>query len=75
MHRLNLLLLIVIAYAGFDLFRTLRTGRAHTWMNGTATRERQPGRYWRYVYSGWVVLAFFAGALVWSLLWPESLSR
>ena len=45
MHRLDFLLLIVIAYAGFDLFRTLRTGRAHTWMNGTATRERQPGRY------------------------------
>jgi hypothetical protein len=69
------MLCLAIGYAAFDLFRTLRSGRARTWMNGVATRERQPGRFWRYVYGGWAVLVFFAGALVWWLVWPESLGR
>jgi hypothetical protein len=66
------LLLLVAAYAGFDLIRTLRTGRARGWM-GTITRERQPKRFWRYVYSSWAVLAFFVAAIVWATLWPDSL--
>jgi hypothetical protein len=45
---LNLLLLLVAAYAGFDLIRTLRTGRARTRIT-TVTRKHQPARYWRYV--------------------------
>jgi hypothetical protein len=42
----------------FDLRRVLSTGRARLWMRGTATREHQPARYWRYVYSSWGVLTF-----------------
>lgn len=72
MDRLNLLLPFLIAYVAFDLFRTLRSGRARTWLNGTATRERQPGRYWRYVYSGWVLIAFLLAVFVWVLLSPET---
>ena len=55
---LKLLLLLVAAYAGFDLIRTLRTGRARTRIT-TVTRKHQPARYWRYVYSGIAVLVFF----------------
>jgi len=43
MRNLNFLLLdgLVAVYAAFDLIRTLKSGRARTWMNGTATREHQ----------------------------------
>jgi hypothetical protein len=74
MNRLNVLFLLVGAYAAFDLIRTLRTGRARGRM-GTITREGQPKRFWRYVYSGWAVLAFFVAAIVWATLWPDSLGR
>ena len=69
---LKLLLLLVATYAGFDLIRTLRTGRARTRIT-TVTREHQPARYWRYVYSGIAVLVFFVAAFVWATLWPDSL--
>jgi hypothetical protein len=69
---LKLLLLLVAAYAGFDLIRTLRTGRARTRMI-TVTRKHQPARYWRYVYAGFAVLLFFVAAFVWATLWPDSL--
>jgi hypothetical protein len=74
MNRLNILFLLVTAFAAFDLVRTLRTGRAHGRWSGTITRERQPKRYWRYVYAGWVALAFFLAAFVWATLWPDSLN-
>ena len=67
-----LLLLLVMAYAGFDLIRTVRTGRARTRIT-TVTRKHQPARYWRYVYSGIAVLVFFVAAFVWATLWPDSL--
>jgi hypothetical protein len=69
---LKLLLLLAAAYAGFDLFRTLRTGRARG-RGGTITRKGRPDRYWRYVYGGFAVLLFFVAALVWAALWPDSL--
>ena len=60
------------AGVAFDLRRTLKTGRAHIrW--GTATREHQPARYWRYVYGDCVVLAFCAAVFVWATCWPDSL--
>jgi len=70
MNRLNILFLVVGAYAAFDLIRTLRTGRARGRM-GTITREGQPKRR----YAGWAVLAFFVAAIVWATLWPDSLGR
>jgi hypothetical protein len=75
MNRFNVLFLVVGAYAAFDLIRTLRTGRAHGRWSGTITRERQPKRFWRYVYAGCVVLAFFSAAFIWATLWPDSLNR
>ena len=71
---LKLLFLLVAAYAGFDLIRTLRTGRARTRIT-TVTRKHQPARYWRYVYSGVAVLLFFVAAFVCATLWPDSLGR
>jgi hypothetical protein len=72
MNRLNILFFVVIAYAAFDLFRTLRSGRAHGRRSGTITRKGQPERFWRYVYAGWAVLAFFVAAFVWATVWPDS---
>jgi hypothetical protein len=54
------LLLMIIGVAvvcTLDLVRTLKTGRAKTWMNGTATREHQPGRFWKYIFEGYAFLA------------------
>jgi len=73
MSRLKILLLLVGAYAVFDLVRTLRTGRARG-KGGTITRKGQPEQYWRYVYAGWVMLAFFVAAFVWATLWPDTFS-
>jgi hypothetical protein len=75
MNRMNILFLLVTVMAAFDLFRTLHTGRAHGRWSGTITRARQPKRYWRYVYAGCLVLAFFLAAFIWSTLWPDLLSR
>jgi hypothetical protein len=73
----DLLLLLIMAlvagYFAFDIFRTLRSGRANTWMDGTATREGQPRKYWRYIYQAWAGLAFFVAAFLWAWLWPETM--
>ncbi len=63
----------VALYAAADLNRTLKTGRAHTWMNGTATREHQPARFWRYVYQAYAFIAGCIAVFVWVLVWPDSL--
>jgi hypothetical protein len=55
---LKLLLLLVAAYAGFDLIRTLRTGRARI----RITTVTQPARYRRYVYSGACIAACHSSA-------------
>ena len=59
---------LLATFVGFDLIRTLRTGRARTWMNGTATREHQPGRYWRYVYGGYTMLLACVVVFIWAYL-------
>jgi hypothetical protein len=75
MNRLNILFLLVTAMAAFDLFRTLRTGRAHGRWSGTRTCERQPKRFWRYVYAVWAAVASFSAAFIWATLWPDSLNH
>ena len=70
---LKLLLLLVAAYAGFDLIRTLRTGRARIRIT-TVTRKHQPARYWRYVYSGIAVLVVFVAAFIWAQLYGPTRS-
>lgn len=47
---------VLAAWTAFDLRWALVTGRARP-RTGTVTRAHQPGRYWRYVYSDWIVLA------------------
>jgi hypothetical protein len=74
MHGVSSIFLMVgllAAGVSFDLFRTLRTGRAHT-RTTTATRAHQPARYWRYVYADYVVLASCLVILLWAILWPDS---
>jgi len=55
-----------------DLAWTLRSGRARGRF-GTITRRGQPKRFWRYVYSSYVVLAFCAVVFLWVLIAPQSL--
>ena len=59
----TLLFLGLIALIGFDLYQTLKTGRAHG-RDGTITRKRRPDAFRRYVIGDWVVLAFALSALV-----------
>jgi len=64
---------LLLAFLAFDTFRTLKRGRAHTWMDGTATREGQPAKFWRYMYEAYIGMAFFGGAILWAWFWPDSL--
>ena len=57
-------------WIAFDLYRTLRTGRAHGRL-GTITRK-QEGRFQRYVWSDWLMLAFCAAVILWLLISPDS---
>lgn len=70
----NYLLVIDVLLAGYvayDLRRVLTTGHARVWLGGTVTREHQPARYWRYVYSSWGMLAACFGLSVAVILWPD----
>src|SRR4051812_47572193 len=72
--RLILLLdLFVAAFVVANVVRMLRTGIARDWLSNTATRDGQPARYWRSIYSSYAVLAFCAVTFVWAMAWPESL--
>jgi hypothetical protein len=76
MSRANSFILLALglaAFVGFDLARTLRTGRAHGKF-GTITRK-QPARFRRYVYADWIVLAFCVGTILWALISPETFER
>ncbi len=66
-----LMVCIVALWQMFDLVRTLKTGRAKTWMDGTATRDHQPKKYWRYVIEGYVMLALCATGIIVVILWPN----
>jgi hypothetical protein len=70
-HAIILSDITIMAFVGFDLYHTLRTGRAWgRW--GTITQQKRPERYWRYVHASYVVLALCAGLLIWVVAWPES---
>ena len=73
MHDPNFILFldaVLAAWTAFDLRRALVTGCARLWL-GTATREHQPGPYWRYVYSNWAVLGFCAAVFVAMMSWSD----
>ena len=65
--------LFVTAMVVWDIARMLRSGRASIWLGGTVTRQHQPARYWRRIYSSYVALAFLAATLLWATVWPDSL--
>jgi hypothetical protein len=71
LHTLVLLLIGAIAWVGFDLVRTLQTGRARgRW--GTITRLHRPEKFWRYVYASCAGLAVCVVVLIWIIVSPES---
>lgn len=67
-------LIFTIALAGLmclgDLSRVLKTGKAHLWPGGVATRKGQPRRYWRYVYSSVFFATACLGVLTWVMIDP-----
>jgi hypothetical protein len=65
-----LLSLALAAMQGALLAIALRTGRAIG--RGTITREGQPRRFRRYVYSAYVVLLLCAATILWALTSPTS---
>ena len=70
-HIVMILFLVLAAMITFDLIVALRTGRARG-RGGTITRKGQPRRFWRYVYSSYVMLLLCAGAILWALISPDS---
>jgi hypothetical protein len=77
MHDPNLILLLVVvlaAWTALNLRRALTAGRARS-RRGAVTRDHQPGRYWRYVYADWAVLAFCAAIFVAVISWPDFFRR
>ena len=75
MARQNLLILIALALAvfvGFDLIRTIRTGRGLPSRIGTTVTRKQPQRFRRYLYGDWIVLAFCVALILWALIRPET---
>jgi len=67
---LDIFVTVLVVY---DLARVLKTGQARSWLAVTVTRQHQPARYWRYVYSSYFVLAFLAATFLWATVWPDSL--
>jgi hypothetical protein len=58
---------LLIAYVSVDLAYTLKTGRADLRWSGTATREHQPKKYWRYVHELYLGIGLFVAIFVWAV--------
>jgi hypothetical protein len=74
MQRSNVIILLAVGLAtaqAVQLTIALRTGRARG-RYGTITRKGQSRRFWRYVYSAYVVLLLCAAAILWALISPAS---
>lgn len=67
--------LALAAFVGFDLVRTIRTGRGLPSRIGTTATRKQPQRFRRYLYADWIVLAFCLALILWALIWPETFER
>jgi hypothetical protein len=72
---LILIALVVAAIVGFDLVRTIRTGRGLPNRITTTVTRKQPQRFRRYLYGDWIVLAFCAALILWALIRPETFGR
>jgi hypothetical protein len=68
---LLMMIALVAALCTLDQVNTLRTGRAYTWMNGTATREHRPAVFWKYIYEGYAFLGLCVIGFFSVLLWPD----
>jgi hypothetical protein len=66
-----MMIVLIAGLCAVDLANTLRTGRANTWMRGTATREHRPAIFWSYVYGGYAFLALCVVMFCSVLLWPD----
>jgi len=70
-NHLLMMIVLVGALCALDLVNTLRTGRAYTRFNGTATREHRPTIFWKYIYGGYAFLALCVIGLFSVLLWRD----
>jgi hypothetical protein len=74
MQRSSAIILLAMTLAMLDvtdLAIPLRTGRAGA-RAGTITREKQPQKFWRYIYGGSAVLLVCVGVILWALILPGS---
>jgi hypothetical protein len=70
-HAIILLFSGLAALQAALLAIALRTGRARG-RYGTIIREKEPRRFWRYVYSAYVVLLLCACVILWASISPAS---
>src|SRR5262245_19322349 len=70
-HAIISLFLALAALQGALLAIALRTGRARG-RYGTIIREKEPRRFWRNVYSAYVVLLLCACVILWASISPAS---
>jgi hypothetical protein len=74
MQRSNVIILLAVVLAvleATDLTIALRTGRARG-RGGIMTREKRPGKFWRYICGGSAVLLACVGVILWALISPSS---
>ena len=69
-NHLLMMIVLVGALCVVDFVNTLRTGRAKTRMNGTATREHRPTIFWKYIYGGYAFLTLCVIGFFSVILWP-----
>ena len=70
-----LVALVLAAFVGFDLVRTIRTGRGLPNRITTRVTRKQPARFRRYLYADWIALAFCFALILWALIRPETFGR
>ena len=70
-----LVALVLAVYVGFDLVRTIRTGRGLPNRITTTVTRKQPARFRRYLYADGIALAFFLALILWALIRPETFDR
>jgi hypothetical protein len=70
--KLAFLALALAALVVIDLIKTFRTGRVRSMLTGAFSREIEPQRFRRYIYSSYAVLTVCAGLVLWAFIWPET---
>ena len=71
-YKLSILALALAALVVIDLIKTFRTECVRSMLTGAFSRETEPQRFRRYIYSSYAVLMICAGLVMWAFIWPET---